>query len=717
MNISGTASDNVGVTTVTWSNDRGGSGTASGTTNWSVSGISLQSGTNVITVTAKDAANNTGTDTLTVTYNPADTTNPSITITSPTSGSSYTTGSNSITLDGTASDNVGVTTVTWSNDRGGSGTASGTTNWNISGISLQSGTNVITVTAKDAANNTGTDTLTVTYGSSGDTTPPSIRTVEVSHTTDSEATVRWNTDEPATSQVEYGDTPPYQRRTTLQTTLVTDHIQVIRGLVPSTAYRFRVVSKDLAGNESRSAEFAFETLEESTDPTEIQARLAFPLLTSAAPFARSLDSQSFTGLALINLENQSATLKITARDSRGQIVAGDLLSNPVVRHLRSREQIPLVDVELFGEGIFSQSAPAWGLIESTVNDLNGFFLVFKSDLSTLDGTGLAHSPMSSFVLPTLERDGSTRLHVANPNPELATLTFNLVDASGTVIDAATREVEGNGALIFDIDNEVFPGHPDIPAQYLRIVADKGVFPFALLGREGVHLKALYGQEASKGSTSLYSPQFVAGGPWHTSLSVVNLDTFSSIVTFRLIDKHGQAVATRILTISPHGKAQLDDVGFFDLEPSSSEPLQGYVEIISDGARLTGAVVFGAPPGGQFSAALPLIRSTARSFLFSHVASDNNYFTGLALLNPNNRDTTVYLDLFEPNGHLLTSSSIRVLARSRESKVLRQIFPSLEEQGRSSGYLKVRSDLPLAGFSLFGTLDLGALSAIPAQPDP
>jgi subtilase family serine protease len=60
-------------------------------------------------------------------------------------------------------DNIGVTEVNWSNDRGGSGTATGTTSWSVSGITLQIGTNVITVTARDAANNTGTDTLTITY--------------------------------------------------------------------------------------------------------------------------------------------------------------------------------------------------------------------------------------------------------------------------------------------------------------------------------------------------------------------------------------------------------------------------------------------------------------------------------------------------------------------------------------------------------------------------
>ncbi len=85
LSLGGTASDNVAVTQVTWINDRGGSGTATGTTSWSVSGIVLQSGQNVLTVTARDAAGNTSTDTLTVTYTPPDTTLPTVTITTPTS--------------------------------------------------------------------------------------------------------------------------------------------------------------------------------------------------------------------------------------------------------------------------------------------------------------------------------------------------------------------------------------------------------------------------------------------------------------------------------------------------------------------------------------------------------------------------------------------------------------------------------------------------------
>jgi len=102
-----------------------------------------------------------------------DTTSPTVTITSPTSDDTYTTTSNTINLGGSASDGTsGIKTVTWSNSKGGNGTASGTTSWTISNISLSSNDNVITVTATDNAGNSTTDTITVKYTVSGVTPTP-----------------------------------------------------------------------------------------------------------------------------------------------------------------------------------------------------------------------------------------------------------------------------------------------------------------------------------------------------------------------------------------------------------------------------------------------------------------------------------------------------------------------------------------------------------------
>jgi hypothetical protein len=95
-----------------------------------------------------------------------DTTAPAVTITSPTSNTTYSTSSNPIGLGGSTSDNIGVTQVTWSSNRGGSGTCSGTTSWTCSGITLSGGENVLTVTGRDAANNYASDSLTVTLSCS-----------------------------------------------------------------------------------------------------------------------------------------------------------------------------------------------------------------------------------------------------------------------------------------------------------------------------------------------------------------------------------------------------------------------------------------------------------------------------------------------------------------------------------------------------------------------
>jgi len=91
-----------------------------------------------------------------------DTTPPIVVVTSPTPSSTYTTSSSLLTLGGTASDNVGVTQVTWTNSAGGNGTATGATSWTASGISLQVGTNTLTVTARDAAGNAGMVSLAAT---------------------------------------------------------------------------------------------------------------------------------------------------------------------------------------------------------------------------------------------------------------------------------------------------------------------------------------------------------------------------------------------------------------------------------------------------------------------------------------------------------------------------------------------------------------------------
>ena len=175
LTLGGVASDDKGVVRVTWENDRGGGGVASGTTNWQISNIQLTAGVNVITVTAEDANGNLATDLLTVTANLPDTTPPVVTITGPKPDDEFAVETNLITLSGSAADNQAVTNVTWSNNRGGSGTiALAGQTWSVTNLLLALGPNLIQVTATDSSGNLAADTAVIFFAPP-DTNAPSIR--------------------------------------------------------------------------------------------------------------------------------------------------------------------------------------------------------------------------------------------------------------------------------------------------------------------------------------------------------------------------------------------------------------------------------------------------------------------------------------------------------------------------------------------------------------
>ncbi|MCB2222247.1 MAG: hypothetical protein KQI35_17825 [Bacteroidetes bacterium] len=88
---------------------------------------------------------------------------PQISVTSPTSDFAFLTTESNITIKGVASDDKNVNKVKWENNQGQSGTATGTTSWELSNASLTAGDNLFTFIAYDDANNTDTAKLLVTY--------------------------------------------------------------------------------------------------------------------------------------------------------------------------------------------------------------------------------------------------------------------------------------------------------------------------------------------------------------------------------------------------------------------------------------------------------------------------------------------------------------------------------------------------------------------------
>jgi len=179
ISVSGVTTGGVAPVEVAWSSANGQIGNALGSANWSITSIPLTMGANNITITAFDTASHTATQTITVTRQaqqtpnppstpnspsgsgtPGNTTPPTLRITNP--GSTIvSTSAGSITFQGLASDNVGVTSVTWSTTGGASGTATGTLTWTAPNIPLLVGSNTVTIRAFDAAGNSAWRAVTV----------------------------------------------------------------------------------------------------------------------------------------------------------------------------------------------------------------------------------------------------------------------------------------------------------------------------------------------------------------------------------------------------------------------------------------------------------------------------------------------------------------------------------------------------------------------------
>ena len=559
------------------------------------------------------------------------------------------------------------------------------------------------VKSRDAAGNRATSGDRI-FRTTEAGVPPEISAITVSNITNKSATISWSTNKPADSEIEYWIEEPLTQVTALRT-LITEHSLALNYLQKDTVYHFLVKSTDGDGNQTAASELTFTTAQNGT-PT-----LTYPRFSSGADF---LGINTIFGMGIANLSPESATLTFTATDDDGNLTTGEDVTNPVTTLLDPAAQLPILDWELFGSGILGSLSSGWGMLESTTADTAGFYLVFDSGLNFMDGGNFSDTKLTDFAFTAIQTDGYNKINIINNNPESANITLDLVSAAGTVKNSQSRMISAYGSLTADLFNDLFVGIAPVASDFVRVHSDMGVESFQVMRQDSGDIAMLPGMDLTTGSTTLYSPQYATGAPWRTTLSIVNLDSEVGMLMFRLVGEDGTQIgATRAVLIPANGKLYIDDPAFF-LTSGPGVVTTGYVEIVSDGVRLAGNTVFGDINRETFYSALGLISKLQTSILFSHVASNDMYYHGIAIVNPNATDTVVTLELYNEEGTLLRRKNEFIGAKKRQARVLTQYFAMLEGQSQTSGFVRLTSSKPIASFSLFGTKTFSVLSAIPPQ---
>ena len=136
-------------------------------------------------------------------------------------------------------------------------------------VTVAGGAFTATFTITTSVVSTGTvATITASYGGASATAtlslnPPPTNTisgVSATNISDTSATIVWTTSLASDSQVAYGLTAAYGALSALNTNLVTSHSVSLTGLTASTAYHYKVMSRDNSGSLTSSGDFTFSTV-------------------------------------------------------------------------------------------------------------------------------------------------------------------------------------------------------------------------------------------------------------------------------------------------------------------------------------------------------------------------------------------------------------------------------------------------------------------------
>ncbi len=295
---------------------------------------------------------------------------------------------------------------------------------------LSDGIHSFQVEAQDQAGNVDPTPATVLFTLS--TLAPVISAVNTTGVTNAQATVNWNTDQPATSAVEYGPTTNYGTTTGLIGALVTSHSYLLTGLTPGQTYHYAVLSQNSCAEASVSGDFVFTVPADHVPPqtfltggpSEGGFVCSLPVVfdwsgsdpvtpTANLTYAYSVDGGAFSAFSLATTVSLSAltqgehSFAVEAKDQ-----AGNVSPTPAtVQFTVNTNSGPAIS------GITNSASPgqciiSWNTDQPSTSQVNYGLTVAYGSTSALDASFVTNH---SVTLNTLIPDTNYHFQVISSN--------------------------------------------------------------------------------------------------------------------------------------------------------------------------------------------------------------------------------------------------------------------------------------------------------------
>ena len=429
-----------------------------------------------------------------------------------------------------------------------------------------------------------------------------------------------------------------------------------------------------------------------------QSTLTFPRVYTQADLA-------LTGFAIVNPSGTDAETTFTLRSVAGAVLEVE------PRTIEAGGQLVRLGSELFTEA----TTPGW--VEVTRSDtpgLQGFWL--GGDFSTFTDGAEAAPSASGLIFPLV--GANTEIHIANTAAAQSSVTISLRQSDGSELASSTQAIAGMGAFQSEAAT-LFAGVDISQATHIlmtgaaSIAATAVVNDFLVSPSWGV----ANGVDVTVGTTELNFPHVLSSGGWVTTIGVTNLVSTEQTVTitFYPCPSSGTCPGSPTSvnrTLAGNGGLQENADSLFGF--TGPDLQEGWVSV-SGTSAVTGFVAYAFSAGGGL-AIVPAQASAQTSMLFAHMAQEDPWLTGVALLNTSNTTADVEVYVMNPDGTLIggaldaPDAAFTLEPNAKIARLLNEWIPAAQT---NNGFVFVRTtnDVPLYGLELFLLSNIALLANV------
>ena len=429
-------------------------------------------------------------------------------------------------------------------------------------------------------------------------------------------------------------------------------------------------------------------------------------------------------LRFTNRRDPDLNVRLEALSPAGSLVSGTDIVNPASVTVDRGDQVSVAVEDIFGSGILDVEIETIAALTRRA-EIGAIFL-FGDDLTFGDGGAASQPPRNRFLLPNISREGEepfTVVHFFNPSEEADTeIRASLYDGAGEMVASTDLSLGPRGTISESAETFFAVDLEDFQDGYIRGQATgEGVVAFQTFGNEKT-INHLAGQATSLRKPSYGVAHVGFGAGLETELNLINSDE-SRDAEFRVsvFDDQGQAALAPVdFVLEPREQRVVEFSVLFGLS-SLTEVLTGSLEIellnvfrgpFLFAPSINGSVRFKSVDG-RYSATIPLFRVPDKNALYSHVAQDQGFFTGVAIKNRARAPVDGTVEAFDASGHFVGEADFTLDPGARLVKLLFELIPETAGQ-RAGGFRVLSPDGAVESFALFGDLTGDWISTIPGE---